>query len=868
MTKKIFTLLFALLSYSALFGQNPGLVTSSSDVIGFSNYPASPLMIQSGPANFYWISTTSQGTAQDHPKLNKMDAQFANLFFIRYDELGTSTAANYLSGTSSIYASGAFSFRGGLTLVGSSYADVVANGNTLPINNASYMEFLASYNDLGQFERIVPVWDLEQYQYPNSRAMMDKYTGDLFLVGTASVPFNLLNHGILGLDEENYLYVLRYDRSLALTGVFTAGFANIPDSYANYQYYPAMITDGRGGIVISGTWDGNLSPVIGGDTLNNWFNETMGIYAFKLNSGFEKEWVLEGSLNGSVSESFAGISEGFVLPNGNVLMVGETPTGFFSLGDVKIAFETGQGSANQFAFILSPDGSPVWINTIENKDDTYYGKGTKSETFSTIINRDALLWKDQVLFLTGGFTDDALEVAGRILQKTYTKGAFVAAIDIRTGEELWGYSLSSDNIDLYGFDMDASGNISLMGRTSRMQDFEGLGDMSLDGSDMVFHIGLDSDGKLLWHNNALLEGNASSFYGTDLEVLNNGAVFASFTKNVFNSLLIGNASLDSNFDSEYSSVLVGLRADNLLGGKVFDKAGTPVYPGWVKAYKSTIRGAYPVIDSVQINDSGEYLFSSMYPGSYRLRAIPDLNQYPDGMPTYGGGAISWDAAKEYGVKPDTRTTFEDITLSEVAKLSADDGSGQLSGNISYSDDVAAKGTLSRPSRKTAVILVKKAASKGTQEGNVVAYLDTDDEGNFVFENVPDGEYGLIIDLPGLPMNGNYEIVVVGNIVVSGLDFEVNDQGINPTGTVGVESLEMEQLIIFPNPGNGMIHIMIQTSGDYLVQVFNSVGQMVETRSYFSVSGLINLDLSALDSGMYLIKLDGNKGSKTVKYMRR
>lgn len=220
------------------------------------------------------------------------------------------------------------------------------------------------------------------------------------------------------------------------------------------------------------------------------------------------------------------------------------------------------------------------------------------------------------------------------------------------------------------------------------------------------------------------------------------------------------------------------------------------------------------------------------------------------------------------MKPDTRTTFEDITLSEVAKLSADDGSGQLSGNISYSDDVAAKGTLSRPSRKTAVILVKKAASKGTQEGNVVAYLDTDDEGNFVFENVPDGEYGLIIDLPGLPMNGNYEIVVVGNIVVSGLDFEVNDQGINPTGTVGVESLEMEQLIIFPNPGNGMIHIMIQTSGDYLVQVFNSVGQMVETRSYFSVSGLINLDLSALDSGMYLIKLDGNKGSKTVKYMRR
>ncbi len=55
---------------------------------------------------------------------------------------------------------------GGLTLVGIASNDVIANGNTIPIRAADRMEFIAKYNDLCQFERIVPVWDLDPAQYP------------------------------------------------------------------------------------------------------------------------------------------------------------------------------------------------------------------------------------------------------------------------------------------------------------------------------------------------------------------------------------------------------------------------------------------------------------------------------------------------------------------------------------------------------------------------------------------------------------------------------------------------------------------------------------------------------------------------------
>ncbi len=58
-------------------------------------------------------------------------------------------------------------------------------------------------------------------------------------------------------------------------------------------------------------------------------------------------------------------------------------------------------------------------------------------------------------------------------------GIFVAALDMRCGEEKWGYSLSSDMTDLHGFDLDGSGNVSLMGRTGSVQEYEGFGTVTL-----------------------------------------------------------------------------------------------------------------------------------------------------------------------------------------------------------------------------------------------------------------------------------------------------------------------------------------------------------------------------------------------------
>ncbi len=858
MIKKIFTLLMAFLPFLSVFGQNSGLVAGNSDVINLSSYPYTPLLVESGSEDFYWIGSSYEGTTVNHPMLSEVISDYSNIYFIKYDKDMNPLGSAYIKGSST--TPDAFSFEGGLTVVGSASGSVEANGNTLAINSATDLEFIVKYNDLCQFARMVSIWDLDANQGVESDAMMDPETGTLFVAGTASQALNLLNHEIIGKDMGDYFYVLSYDRNLALTGVFTAGM----ELGGEYGYYKNLeiIPDGTGSVIITGGWNGDRSPVIDGETLTP-TSDSEGVFAVKLDEDLKKEWVLQGSLNGFDYMGISAITKGMAMKNGDLLMVGATSTGHFSLGDVKIDFADGVDFSNMFVFRISSEGNVQWIRPIQNMMESYYGKkGAKSEEFTTAFDRDAIKWKEDVLYLCGEFSGDQFQVAGRTLENEFGSGAFVVALDMDKGEEQWGYSISSTYIELNGFDLDGSGNVTLMGKSVSDQHFEGLETITGE-SEMVFHIGLDFSGKPLWFNNAYPDPPGSSVYGSDLEVLTNGEVFSTLYKTTADPLVIGGATIITK--DPYSTILVKLNADTELSGTIFDKSGSTVYPGIVKAYKTTARGAYPIVQTVDIDDSGNYLFKGLYPGTYSLLAIPDLNSYPNGMPTYGGGAISWAGAQFLDIQADT---ILDITLSEVPRLTTSDGSGQISGNISYADDVVAKSTMSRPANKTAVILKRKASSKGTNEDDVVAYLNTDEEGNYVFEYVPDGEYNMLVDVPGLLMNGNYDVEIINNTVVSERDFIINKDEISLPGGVGVKQLEVDGLMIYPNPGSGILHLVLQDHGDYLVQVYNTVGKLVNQRDFFSAVGVVDMDLSNLETGMYLIKIDSEEFSSTVKYIRK
>jgi hypothetical protein len=868
--KRVFTLWIATALATAVTGQQPvsgpQLVTGNTDLIGLNGYPYSPLLIEAGPDNFYWMGAAYRRIV-NHPLLSDVVSDFSNIYFIKYDDDGEALCANYIRGAYDIID--AFSYKGGITIVASTYEDVVADGNMIPINSASDQEFLASYDAKCNFQKIVPVWDLDQYQYPNSVPVMDKRDGTIYLAGAASVPFRLAGYGLIGEEWSDYLYVLKFDRDLGLAGVYVTGFDTGAGQYGSFRNL-SVTPDVYGNVVVQGGYQSDQSPVFGEERLPP-VADGYGLFALKLDNNLQMVWVRGGTMGGIGYYDGTMVMKGFAMKNGDLVMTGITNTGYFQLGEAEVIFEKAIDYTNLFAYRMTPDGSVLWTTKFRNMHQYYgegKGKGVESDQFSTSIEWDAIQWNDKVLYLTGIFESDSMEVAGEVLDKKYGYGVFVAAVDLGSGEQQWGYGLSSDNnTSLFGFDQDAGGNVSVMGYTGPYQDFDGIGPDSVPGTNLIFHLGLDYNGNPLWHNNAYLVGLGYGHYGADLEVLHDGEVFSSMTNSsADDALSIGGSVLSAPYT--YSTWLVALDADNELGGTVTDMSGLPVYPGYVKAYKFARSGAYPAVDSTGLDEEGGYLLKSLYPGSYTLLALPDRLEYPDGMPTYLGNVVGWNSAQFLPIETDTRATFLNITLTEVPKLTPADGSGGIAGNVSYEEEGGLKGTMARPVTRTSVILKKRSERKSTMDDEIIAYVITDDLGNFFFVNVPDGQYTLIVDIPGLEMLEEHHVTIQGNQIVSGLDYTVSDEGIYTYTGVGIPPVEEPPFRLYPNPGNGLIRIESAAEVTCHVQVFNSTGQLVAARECSTASGSGTLDLSEVKDGLYMIQFRWEHGTGTLKYLKR
>ncbi|MCK4748373.1 MAG: T9SS type A sorting domain-containing protein [Bacteroidales bacterium] len=307
----------------------------------------------------------------------------------------------------------------------------------------------------------------------------------------------------------------------------------------------------------------------------------------------------------------------------------------------------------------------------------------------------------------------------------------------------------------------------------------------------------------------------------------------------------------------------------MVGGTVTSAVTElPVYPGVVKAFKSTDSGAFPVADSTQLSETGEYLFTGLDPGRYTFRVLPGQLAQSVGIPTYLGDVVSWSNARIMEVDSAFVDTLQHINLIEQFPAHPGDRTGSMSGKVYYSESVGNKGTLAKPVTRTSVILIRRATSKGTQAESVSGHVETDGLGHYSFSDVPEGEYGLLVDIAGLPMFNTYDVSIDSGKVSSGLDFVVGNIGINTADRVDVTSNSMDRFMIFPNPGDGLIQVEFPVAGNYQVRIFNAVGQLVYNRAYSSASGTVPVDLTEWRGGVYLIQVDGDHGSGTVKYIKR
>jgi len=861
-------LLFAALLMLASTVAGQQLVLGTHDVVRLNEYPQDAYLVEADASSFYRVSG-GNSTSSDHPFLGAaLDPDYRSIYFIKYDSQGVPLKSNYVRGTN--YAVYAGSFKGGFTIMSTAYEEVDANGTRFPIPQNSNVEFIANYDPDCQQERVINIWALTSNQYANSEAIMDPNDGSVYVYGKASQQMELRGFGTLAKDLDtpnSYFYLIKYNRNLDFQWVYQLGFDPVQSGTSPYfdriQVHPGI----NGSALITGTYATESSPLIHGRSLPSYM-DGYGTFAVMLNETGQSQWVQDGMLSdyGFASRIF----KAFPMSNGDFVLAGNTNTGFYSLGDTQFTFLDDQAN-NQFVFRIDPAGNPVWTRQYESQGPVEEGKkkGAASEVLNRNIFYDAISWKNRLLYLTAPFTNPAFSVAGEIMALNYPRGIYVAALDLRDGSEQWAYALSSDDVQIYGFDADRSGNVSLMGYNNATQDLEGIPAETVVPGSFLFHVGLDYKGMPLWYSNVhLLNPPYFNLSGVDLEVLPNGEVFSSVKMSEINGIVVGESVLG---EGQYANTswLLELASDVIVGGVVTDANDNPVYPGFVKAIKSTWWGMYPTMDSAYLEDDGSYLFDDLYPGNYTLMAVPDPVQYPNDICTYTGDQTGWKESSFHDFYPKFNSNIVNIKLEEALPLSSGDGSGQMSGSIFYDSEMsdALKGIAARPAKKAAVVLLKKT-KKSTMAGEVIAYVETDDSGMFAFDNVPDGNYLLHVEVPGLEMLQMHDVNIVGNQIVSGLNYSISEDGIYIGWPTGISLLENEKLSVYPNPGSGLILMDLPGAGQYEVKVYTTDGRMVLNERFDSAGGARSFNISGENDGIYLLHVAGPDTDETVKYIKQ
>jgi len=161
--------------------------------------------------------------------------------------------------------------------------------------------------------------------------------------------------------------------------------------------------------------------------------------------------------------------------------------------------------------------------------------------------------------------------------------------------------------------------------------------------------------------------------------------------------------------------------------------------------------------------------------------------------------------------------------------------------------------------------------KGILGGYVLlATTIPNDNGEYKFENLPEGFYKLDVEIDEYESEATPTINLSDSETRSNINFEVDEA----TGTVVpkiltgvVETWHAASLQIYPNPFTDIVRIAVETgrAPSLQMQVVNTAGAIVHTQTIISPEETIHL--GHLPAGLYFIRLENHGMVKTEKIIK-
>lgn len=283
--------------------------------------------------------------------------------------------------------------------------------------------------------------------------------------------------------------------------------------------------------------------------------------------------------------------------------------------------------------------------------------------------------------------------------------------------------------------------------------------------------------------------------------------------------------------------------DNSLTGEITID-GTVVNTGEVSLYKIQ-SGLWSLLHSTNINSDGSYDFDGLSDGEFILLARPDSSTYPGSGPTYFEQTNYWDSAKVMSINCQTQKVAN-IEILQPAVIDA--GSGVIRGSILDNSTTKVAGD---PMPGLDVVLVKIPPT------TIVATTLTDDEGNYQFDNLPEGDYEIQVLLPGATQTTTWNVTLSEeSMVAEDIDYLVDTTGFITKASfanVGLESLYQENnATIFPQPASEWVNINWESETTRFT-IEDISGKVLQ--SGILIPGINIIDVNAFPTGSYFLRAE-------------
>lgn len=312
---------------------------------------------------------------------------------------------------------------------------------------------------------------------------------------------------------------------------------------------------------------------------------------------------------------------------------------------------------------------------------------------------------------------------------------------------------------------------------------------------------------------------------------------------------------DHDNDMARDSVTIRVKWNNSIAGQIWDDDG-------IFSVDNSVARLIPRTDILSVwsdvlEGSNSYLFDDRPAAEYTVRADPDTTCYPQYLPTYLGRKLTLNEATWVNVTG--HINGQDIRL--VRKPPGNNGSGTFFGSF---------GILSGPGRKTSAH--KADENKGvyiylydSNTGAFKGYDITDEEGEFIFDNLGNGSYIIKVDYLGLPMNTSNPVLTITEDLSSveiGITADADKITVKNL-TTGMNDLPAISLHTYPVPATDWVKIFfpyeIFTGEDIIVRVIDMSGNVVITECLAGCcQGTEEIQVSGLAAGMYILEVTDNK----------